>query len=124
MSAQEVETVMKLAFCSEEEARKALSETVDVVSAVGSILVFPATHGDPKPKILTTEQEEFARIRREMEAIEANITKSNQSGSSSQVSQRSPALRQEEMLLRSDCTQSSHLATLEEEVQIPGTACQ
>jgi hypothetical protein len=124
MSAQDVETVMKLAFCSEEEARKALSETVDIVSAVGSILVFPETRGNPKPKILTPQQEDFAKIRKDMEVIEASITMSSQSDSSSRASQRNPARLQEEMLLRSDCTQSSHLATLGEEVQIPGTACQ
>ena len=115
---------MKLAFCSEEEARKALSETHDVVEAVGSILVFPATRGAPKSKTLTPEQEEFAKLRKNMEAMEADITRSSQSGSSSQVSQRIPALLPEEMSLRSDCIQSSHLATLEEEEQKPGTACQ
>jgi hypothetical protein len=124
MSADEIEAVMKLAFCSEEEAKKALSETVDVVSAVGSILVFPETRGAPKPKILTPQQEEFTKIRKNMEAIEASITTSSQSDSSSRASQRNHAPLPEEMLLRSDCTQSSHLVPLEEEVQIPGTACQ
>jgi hypothetical protein len=124
MSAHEVEIVMKLAFCTEEEARKALSETVDIVSAVGSILVFPETRGAPKSKTLTPEQEDFAKIRKDMEVIEASITMSSQSDSSSRASQRNPARLQEEMLLRSDCTQSSHLATLEEEEQKPGTACQ
>lgn len=124
MSAQEVETVMKLAFCTEEEARKALSETVDVVSAVGSILVFPETRGAPKPKAVSHEQQQFTKIRKDMEAIDVGITKSSQSDSSSRASQRNPVPLREEMSLRSDCIQSSHLATLEEEVQIPGTACQ
>jgi hypothetical protein len=124
MSAHEVEIVMKLAFCTEEEARKALSETVDIVSAVGSILVFPETRGAPKSKTLTPEQEEFAKIRKDMENIDGCIMKSNQSDSSSLELQRNPVLPPEEMSLRSDCIQSSHLATLEEEVQIPETACQ
>ncbi len=124
MSAQEIEDVMKLAFCSEEEARKALSETHDVIEAVGSILVFPETRGAPKPKVLSQGQEEFAKIRKEMEALEADITRSGQSDSSSRALQRNPAPLQEEMSLRSDCTQSSHLATLGEEEQKPETACQ
>jgi hypothetical protein len=124
MSAHEVEIVMKLAFCTEEEARKALSETVDIVSAVGSILVFPETRGAPKPKVLSSQQEEFAKIRKDMENIDGCIMKSNQSDSSSLELQRNPVLPPEEMSLRSDCIQSSHLATLEEEEQKPGTACQ
>jgi hypothetical protein len=124
MSAQEIEIVMKLAFCTEEEAKKALAETVDIVSAVGSILVFPETRGDPKPKVLTPQQKEFAKIRKEMEAIDESIMRSNQSDSSSRVSQHIHVPLPEEMSLRSDYTQNSHLKVLEEEVQIPGTVYQ
>jgi NACalpha-BTF3-like transcription factor len=45
MSDGDIEQIMKLAFCSEEEARAAFLKTNDVVDAIEMILVTPATRG-------------------------------------------------------------------------------
>ena len=124
MSDGDVERVMKLAFCTEEEARTALSKTHDVVDAVDMLFVVPATLGAPKTRVLTAEQEAFAKIRADMEAMDKQITKSSQSGSSSLASTHTPALVQEEMTLRSDCTQSSQIPVQESTEQKQETAYQ
>lgn len=115
---KDVERVMELAFCSEEKAKEALSKTGDVVDAVDMILEIPPTRGAPKPKVLTELQKEQAKMRSSMEQIDrslhTNLTKLNQPVSSYQESHRNLALSQEELSLRSDCTQSSHLKVLEE----------
>jgi hypothetical protein len=124
MSDGDVERVMKLAFCTEEEARAALSKTHDVIDAVDMLFVVPVTLGAPKPRVLSPEQEEFARIRENMETMDKSITKSSQSDSSSLVSTHTLGLVQEEMTLHSDCTQSSQIPVQEEEAQKQETACQ
>jgi hypothetical protein len=123
MSDGDVERVMKLAFCTEEEARQALAKTHDVIDAVDMLFVVPVTLGAPKPRVLSPEQQEFARMRENMEAIDKQITKSNQPDSSSLVSTHTPALVQEEMTLRSDCTQSSQIPVQESTEQIQETVC-
>ena len=123
MSDGDVERVMKLAFCTEEEARMALSKTHDVIDAVDMLFVVPVTLGAPKPHVLSPEQQEFAKMRANMEAMDKNIMKSNQSDSSSLVSTHTPALVQEEMMLRFDCTQSSQIPVQGEEGQKQETAC-
>lgn len=123
MSDGDVERVMKLAFCTEEEARMALSKTHDVIDAVDMLFVVPVTRGAPKPRVVSAEQQEFVRMRATMEAMDKNITKSDQPDSSSQVLSHTPALVQEEMTLRSDCIQSSQLPVQGEEGQTQETAC-
>lgn len=123
MSDGDVERVMMLAFCTEEEARTALSKTHDVIDAVDMILVVPTTIGAPKPKLISPEQQEFAKIRSSMEEMDRQLTKSNQPDSSSQVLSHTPALVQEEMTLRSDCIQSSQIPVQGEEEQTRETAC-
>ena len=128
MSDGDIERIMKLAFCTEEEARKAYALTNDVVDAVDSLMIVPPTAGAPKPKKLSEEQEKSKKIRVELEAIDRKndilLKKSDQRDSSSQELSRNLDLGQEGMMLRSECTQQSHLPTLEEEAKIPGTACQ
>jgi hypothetical protein len=128
MSDGDIERIMKLAFCTEEEARKAYALTNDVIDAIDSLMVVPPTIGAPKIKDLSEEQQNFKKIRVEMEAIDrrndAVLKKSDQRDSSSQELLHTPDLVQEGMMLRSDCTQESHLPTLEEEAKIPGTVCQ
>jgi len=123
MSDGDVERVMKLAFCTEEEARMALAKTHDVVDAVDMLFVVPVTLGAPKPLVVSAEQQEFAKIRANMEAIDKQITKSSQPDSSSLTLPHTPALVQEEMTLRSDCTQSSQIPVQGEEEQKQETAC-
>jgi hypothetical protein len=123
MSDGDVERVMKLAFCTEEDARSALSKTHDVIDAVDMLLIVPVTRGAPKPRMVSSEQQEFTRMRQSMESLEKEITKSNQSDSSSQVLSHIPALGPEEMTLRSDCTQSSQIPVQESKEQTQGTAC-
>lgn len=128
MSDQDVERVMMLTSCSEEEARQTLSKTGNVIDAIDVIMCVPITRGAPKQKAVSEEQAAFAKLRKNMEAIECsvqnNITTSNQPGSSSQALTHNPALAQEEMTLRSDYTQSSQIPTQAEEEQTQGTVCQ
>jgi len=127
MSHEDIERVMLLACCTEEEAKSALSKTGNVIDAVDIIMLVPVTRGAPKKKILSQEQLAFIEIRKNMESsdrsIENNIKMSNQSDSSSRDLKHIPVLDQEEMSLRSDCIQSSQIPTQEEEEQKPETAC-
>lgn len=123
MSDGDVERVMKLAFCNEDEARMALSKTHDVIDAVDMLLCVPVTRGAPKSKVISPEQEEFANMRKKMEAMDKNITKSNQPDSSSQALPHTLAHDQEEMSLRSDCIQHSQIPVQGEEEQKPETVC-
>jgi hypothetical protein len=128
MSAQDIQRIMMLAICSEEDARNAYEKTNDVIDAVDLLFEVPLTKGAPKKNTQSAEQKEFMEIRKRMEAMEntiqAGLKHSNQPESSSQVLSHIPAHVQEELMLRSDCIQSSHLATLEEVEQTQETACQ
>jgi Asp-tRNA(Asn)/Glu-tRNA(Gln) amidotransferase C subunit len=128
MSDQHVERVMMLASCSEEDAKKALSKTNDIIDAVDMIMNVPITRGAPKHKTLTEEQIAFMELRKNMEAIDSsvqnNLMMSNQSDSSSQVLKHTHALDQEGMMLHSDCIQSSQIPTQVEEEQKQETVCQ
>ena len=127
MSDQDVERVMMLSCCSEEDARQALSKTSDVIDAVDMIMRVPITRGAPKQKTVSEEQVAFMELRKNMEAIErsvqSNITTSGQPDSSSQVLTHNPALSPEEMTLHSDCTQSSQIPAQVEEEQTQETVC-
>lgn len=119
----DVERVMKLAFCNEDEARMALSKTHDVIDAVDMILCVPVTKGAPKVTPKSPEQEAFMKMRSIMEAMDKNITKTNQPDSSSQVLTHNLCHDQEEMTLHSDCIQHSQIPTQVEEAQIQETVC-
>ena len=123
MSDGDVERVMKLAFCSEDDARMALSKTHDVIDAVDMLLCVPVTRGAPKAKVVSPEQEEFMKMRANMESMDRIITKLNQSDSSSQELPHNPSHDQEEMTLRSDCIQHSQIPVQGEEEQKPETVC-
>jgi len=126
MSDRDVERVMMLVSCSEEDARQALLKTGDIIDAADMLMSVPVTRGAPKPKTLSAGQLKFTEIRKSMESMDkslnTNLTKSNQPDSSCQGLQDTHG--QEEMTLRSDCIQSSHLATQEEGEQKQETACQ
>lgn len=128
MSAGDIERIMVLAFCTEDDARKAYEKTHDVIDAVDSLLEVPITKGAPKARIQSDEQKEFVELRKKMETVESSIqagfTHSGQHESSSQVLSHTLAPVQEEMSLHSDCIQSSHLVTLGEEEQKQETVCQ
>jgi hypothetical protein len=128
MSDQDVERVMMLSCCSEEDARQALSKTNDVIDAVDMIMCVPITRGAPKQKTLSEQQVAFMELRKNMEAIDEsvqyNLTKSNQPDSSSQELTHNLALSPEEMTLHSDCTQSSQIPAQVEEEQTQETVCQ
>jgi len=128
MSDQHVERVMMLASCSEEDAKKALSKTNDIIDAVDMLMSVPPIRGAPKQKTMSKEQIAFMEIRKNMEAIDESVNmklmKSDQSDSSSQVLKHTHALDQEEMMLHSDCIQSSQIPTQVEEEQKQETVCQ
>jgi hypothetical protein len=116
-----IERIMLLASCTEEEAKQAFSKTNDVVEAVDMIISVPVSRGAPKQKIITEEQAAFQEIRKNMEAIDnsvqTNLMMSNQPDSSSQALMHNHVLDQEELMLRSDCIQSSQIPTQVEEEQ-------
>ena len=128
MSDGDIQRIMKLSFCSEEDARKVYAKTHDVIDAVELLFEVPPSRGNPKEKIVSEEQKHFAEIRKSMESVENNIlegfTKSNQHAPSSRELSRNLAPVQEEMTLRSDCIQSSQIPTREEEEQRQETVCQ
>lgn len=124
----EVERVMNLGCCTEEEAKAALLKTNgDVVEAIALVMNIPESKWAPKKRELDETQKHFSNLRKidsDINAsIEAGFKKSGQPGASRPAEtsiQMSPGLR----YLDYDCTQSSHLALLEEEGQTQGTACQ
>lgn len=123
MSARDIERIMMLAFCSEEDAKNAYEKTQDVVEACDLLLQVPETKGAPK-KNIKLEPESSTKMRKDMEELDKKLTHLNQLASSSRGSSRTHDHAQEEMTLRSDCIQSSHLALLEEEEQKQETVCQ
>jgi hypothetical protein len=127
MGDDRIERIMMLSYCTEEEARIALSKTNDIIDALDMIMNIPETRGAPKKKTISEEQLAFTEIRKNMESIdrsvESNLMKSSQSGSSSQELMRSRAPDQEGMMLHSDCTQNSQIPTQEEEAQKQETVC-
>ena len=128
MSEGDIERIMKLAFCSEEDARKTYAQTHDVIDAVDLLLSVPPSRGNPQQKTVSEEQQKFMDIRKTMECVETNIrdgfTKSNQPVPSSPELLHNPDHVPEEMTLRSDCIQSSQIPTREEEEQRQETVCQ
>jgi len=127
MSDGDIERIMFLACCTEEDAKIAYSKTHDIVDAVDLLLEIPPTRGAPKAEI--RKDGTYDKIRELTDKLESDIKsgfkKLDQSDcSSSQASKHTHAPVQEEMTLRSDYTLNSHLATQEEEEQTPGTVCQ
>lgn len=118
---REIERIMQLAFCSEEDARAAFSKTHDVVDAVDLLLVVPKKKDYPKIEKISEDKQFFNQIRKNMENLDNNITNLNQSDSSSQVSMHIPTL-QEEPFQRHCYTQNNHLTLREVEEQKPETA--
>lgn len=123
MRDKEVEDIMKMAFCTEEEARRVLNETGDVIDAVCKIMDTPPIL-PPKKNELNEEQLKFKEMRTNMERIDRihdhNLTRINQPEPSCQDLTDTPA----PMSQHSENIQSNHLLTQELEVEIPETVCQ
>jgi hypothetical protein len=124
MNDRDVEDVMKMSFCSEEDARKALEICGDVTSAVCYIYRDPPVL-PPKKKELTEEQKMFEEFRKNMENCDKErhtnlVRTTNQPELSYQDSQDIP----EEKSQHSESIQQSHLPTLESEAKTQETACQ
>ena len=124
MSDRDVEDVMKMSFCSEEDARKALEICGDVTSAVCYIYRDPPVL-PPKKKELTEEQKKFEEFRKNMENCDKErhtnlVRTTNQPELSYQDLQDIP----EEKSQHFESIQQSHLPTLESEAKTQETACQ
>lgn len=124
MSDRDVEDVMKMSFCTEEEARKALNICGDVTSAVCYIYRDPPVL-PPKKKELSEEQKKFEEFRISMERCDRErhtnlVRTTNRPELSCQDSQDTP----EEKSQHSESIQQSHLPTLESEAKTQETACQ
>ena len=117
MSDREVEDLMKMTFCSEEEARKVLAETDDIIEAASRILGNPVLA--PKKKELTEEQLKFKEMRVNMERMDrtrdTNLTRINQPEPSSLDLKDTL----DQMLQHSENIQNNHPEVQELEVEIP-----
>lgn len=117
--------IINLTNCSEEQAKRALELTGDIVDAVDSILQIPISLGAPKKTVLNEQQEFFTKLRETNEKIlnsieegikkqkEANsdaITLSNQPVSEESNETRVP---HEGMVLRNSCSQECLIPSLE-----------
>ena len=129
MSAEDVEKVMNLAFCTEDEAKDALQKTCgDIVDAIDMLLKVPPTAGAPKKKELDEVQTFFAKMRVTTEtlneSIEESMKKSKMSGQhDSSVSVDLPVLH-EETALQNSCSQICPPPSPELTVQTQEIACQ
>lgn len=123
MSDRDVEDVMKMSFCSEEDARKALNICGDVTSAVCYIFRDPPVL-PPKKKELDAEQLKFKEMRDTMETIDRNIDttlkKKDQPDSSYLNLTDTPVQTSQ----HSESIQQSHLPTLESEAKTQETVYQ
>lgn len=129
MSAEDVEKVMNLAFCTEDEAKEALQKTHgDIVDAIDMLLKVPPTTGAPKKKELDEVQTFFAKMRMTTEtlndSIEQGMKKSKMSDQhDSSVSVDLPTLH-EETVPQNSCSQECPPPFPELEAQIQETVCQ
>lgn len=129
MSAEDVEKVMNLAFCNEDEAKDALQKTHgDIVDAIDLLLKVPPTAGAPKKKELDEVQQFFAKMRVTTEeinkSIQEGLEKSKTSGQhDASVSVDLPTLH-EETAQQSSYSQECPPPSPELEVQTRETACQ
>lgn len=129
MSAEDIEKVMNLAFCNEDEAKDALQKTHgDIVDAIDLLLNVPPTAGAPKKKELDEVQQFFAKMRVTTEEINKSIQeglekskKSDQHDSS--VSVGLPALH-EGTAQQNSCSQVCPPPSPELKVQTREIACQ
>jgi hypothetical protein len=123
MSDRDVEDVMKMSFCSEKEARKALDICGDVTSAVCYIYRDPPVL-PPKKKELDAEQLKFKEMRTNMENIDRNISstlmKRDQLETSCLDLKDTPVQTSQ----HSESIQQSHLPTLESEAKTQETVYQ
>ena len=115
----DVKKLMDMTFCSEEQARDALSQTNNLVDAMCLILdVKPVL--PPKQKPMTEEQLWFKEVRTSMEKMDKNIEdglkKKDQLESSCQDLKDIPTLQQQSSP-HSDPTRQSHLEVQAEEEQ-------
>lgn len=123
MSWTAINKIMELAGCTEAQAVKAFNEHKDIVEAVVSILDVPYIPGNPRPREPNEVQKAFIKMRKDMEALDHSITKTNQLDSSSPKLSHTRDPVQEEKKSGSDCTRQSHQVTLAEVEQKQETAC-
>lgn len=119
--------ICSLTGCSEEEAKKAFSQTKDTVDAIDLLLEKPVSKCDkyiPKKVIqpLTEEQIEIRKVRDLMEQMDG--TKSISLSPPCCVEQDEQLVPHEGMVLQNNCSQQCQLPSLEEEVQKQETVCQ
>ena len=125
-----MEMVMSLTGCTQEEAERALLECKnDTVDAIDKILKVPECRGAPKKKELTETQQEFAKMRKNMEiidnSIESGFKKTDQHVvPSSLESQHSLAHPLEQLLSDSPHIQQSQIVIPELEEQKQETVYQ
>lgn len=123
MSDRDVEDVMKMSFCTEEDARKALEICGDVTSAVCYIYRDPPVL-PPKKKELSEEQKKFEEFRKTMESIDRNIEDNLKTKDQPEPSCLSWMDTPEEKSQHSESIQQSHLPTLESEAKTQETVYQ
>ncbi len=124
-----MEIVMSLTGCTQEEAEKTLREcNNDTVEAVDRILNLPGSQWGPKRRRIDAEQEKFAEMRKNMEAMDRKtdtqlMKKDQPDCSSSLVSSHTPARLLEEPSSDSHHTQQNQIVIPELEEQKQETVC-
>ena len=120
---KEIQIIMDLSGCSEDDAMRVFAETNNVEDAVDILMPAGKTVKIKKnipPFQRTPEQEELRKFRKVMESfdreVEKRSTSSNQPGCVEQVSHCNP---HEEMVQQSNCDQECRRLSLVSEVQIP-----
>lgn len=122
-----IQTIVDLAGCSEEDAKRVYDEVGDVSEAVDILMPKPVHSADKyinklKPTLEITEEQKWCRTVRE-------VLKIMDDRRSTSVSQREPEEHSEHCILREEtvqqnnCFQECQLPSLQSEVQTQETAC-
>lgn len=122
-----IQTIIELTGCSEDDAMRVYAETNDVEDAVDKLLP-PAKnqarmyYDAIKPvRIYTQEEQEIKKLRDALKKMDdERLTSLNPRGF---VVPSAPNTHREGMALQSNCDQECQLPALQSEAQTPGTAC-
>ena len=123
-----IQTIIELAGCSEDDAMRVYAETNDVEDAVDKLLPHGKNQARQyykaiKPvRMYTHEEQEIRKLRDTLKKMdEKHLTLLNPRGF---VAPDAPNNLREEMVLQNNCDQECQLPVHQSEAQKPETACQ
>jgi hypothetical protein len=122
-----IQTIIELTGCSEDDAMRVYAETNDVEDAVDKLLPAAKNHARKyydaiRPvRTYTQEEQELKKLRDAMKKMDdQRLTTLNPRGF---VVPSAPNIHHEEMALQSNCDQECQLPVLQLEAQTQGTVC-